>query len=302
MLESNENNRSLDIYHYLDFRQFLADWYTLKKRLDYRFSYNKWALMAGFKSRSFIRLVISAHRKLTDESARKILSTLDLEAGQHKYFMALVNFNLAADLPSREKYWKLVLETRNVKKDNLELDTYYFLSSHYCPKLQLLIKLENIDRTTAALASYLGLTSFQTEKYLNILKSMGIAKFSDQDLCWHSTVEDFRVESQQVDYAIQSFHKKSLEYAISSIQKPKDSRFYNSLIINLSPDNYTKINQEINEFLLLLQHRYQSAGNSQEKLYQINMSNIPISKNFKNIENIENIENITAASDLNDNE
>lgn len=52
-----------NISDYLDYRKFMLDSYNFKKKSTKKFSYSRWAEKAGFKSRSFLRLVMLGDRK-----------------------------------------------------------------------------------------------------------------------------------------------------------------------------------------------------------------------------------------------
>ncbi len=52
-----------NIFNYMDYREFLEDFYDEQKSANKAFSYQYFANKAGFKSKSFIKLVIDGKKK-----------------------------------------------------------------------------------------------------------------------------------------------------------------------------------------------------------------------------------------------
>jgi len=50
------------IFQYLNYREYLADWFQEKKKLNKSFSYKVLANKAGFKSKSFFPQVVDGSR------------------------------------------------------------------------------------------------------------------------------------------------------------------------------------------------------------------------------------------------
>ena len=67
-----------NIFNYMDFREFLKDFYTNHKAENPGFSFQIMADKAGFKSKSFIKLVIDGKKNLTADSLRKLNKVLKL--------------------------------------------------------------------------------------------------------------------------------------------------------------------------------------------------------------------------------
>jgi uncharacterized protein (TIGR02147 family) len=51
-------NLNSDIFNYSDFRAFLKDFYTDKKKQSKKFTFSLFAAMTGFSSPSFLKLVM----------------------------------------------------------------------------------------------------------------------------------------------------------------------------------------------------------------------------------------------------
>jgi uncharacterized protein (TIGR02147 family) len=78
------------IYDYIDYRQYLHDYYLYHKTKDSEFSYRFLAKMIGFSSPNFVKLVIDGQRNIGKESLPKIIDALGLKKKEAEYFSYLV--------------------------------------------------------------------------------------------------------------------------------------------------------------------------------------------------------------------
>ena len=223
-----------NIYSYLDYRKFLMDYYSSRKVREKDFSYTVWANEAGLTSRSYIRLVVSGKRNITLSYLEMLLMTLKLNKKETAFFKALVLFNQSTNLEEREFHWKEVIRNMDVKASNHQIDTYKFLSSHWCPKILSVVTLSDIDRSLKGLAQILDLSEKEVKSHLEILETLGM--LYEQDEQWLSTQTSYTVNSEYNNLALQSFHKNSLLQAIDKIELDSRERFFNSLLLSLSED------------------------------------------------------------------
>ena len=95
-----------NIYNYLNYREYLEDFYNERKKGDSTFSYQVFADKAGFKSKSFIKLVINSRKNLSKASIPKINRVLKLKEKAFSYFCDLIAFNHAKKLSERNRYFQ----------------------------------------------------------------------------------------------------------------------------------------------------------------------------------------------------
>lgn len=86
-----------DIYAYTDYRVYLRDQFSARRRKKDQFSFGRFARKAGLATKSTPKMVVDGKRRLTIESARKFSYGLDLDKRQTAYFEALVEFEQAND-------------------------------------------------------------------------------------------------------------------------------------------------------------------------------------------------------------
>jgi len=87
-----KNPKRVDVFKYLDYREFLSDY-----RDACGFSYRGFAELTGMKSPNFLKLVIIGQRGLGDRSRLPFKKVLKLTVNEDRFFWNLVAFNQAKD-------------------------------------------------------------------------------------------------------------------------------------------------------------------------------------------------------------
>jgi len=284
----------INIFEYLDYRAFLKAFYSSKKCQNTQFSYTLWGKEAGINNRSYLRLVISGHRNLTDDGIKKVLPTLGLRKIEQNYFIGLVKFNQASTIDEKEREF-IACKQLSLKITRVVFDTYAFLSSHWYPKIQVILGLGDIDRCANSIAKMIGLPISEVNNYLRALEEQGIAECIEGQ--WITKNKNFYVNDDQCgNFAIQSFHRKSLEIATNAIDKDPNERYFNSVLFALSQEEYESLNFELSSFTDQLLAKYANASNGKEKkIYQINVNNIPVSNSLIHLNESETNKSFTGS-------
>lgn len=71
-------DHSLSVFDFLDYRSFIRSWFALNKQGSKIFSHRYFAKRAGFKTSSFVKMVIDGKRSLTVESAARCAKAMRL--------------------------------------------------------------------------------------------------------------------------------------------------------------------------------------------------------------------------------
>ncbi len=89
------------IFEYLDYREFLKDYYNAKKEANPAFSLRVFSDKIGFKAKDFISRVMNGGKNLSSQSIPKVASGLRLGKHEAEFFVALVKFNQAETTDER---------------------------------------------------------------------------------------------------------------------------------------------------------------------------------------------------------
>ena len=85
----------ISVFDYTDYRRYLEDWYTEKKKENGSFSYQLMAERAGFANRGFVYLLVKGKRSISRDNCLKLSHALGHDRYEEQYFENLVAFNHA---------------------------------------------------------------------------------------------------------------------------------------------------------------------------------------------------------------
>ena len=104
-----------ELYSYLSYREYLADWFNARKAADARYSHRLFARRAGVSSPSLLKEVIAGRRNLTPATLEGFALALNLEGDDVGFFAALVQLDQAATDDERNTAWEQVASSRRLR-------------------------------------------------------------------------------------------------------------------------------------------------------------------------------------------
>lgn len=276
--KKNPDTLAPQVKNFVDYREFLRAWYDFQKSVNPQFSYAIWANKSGFKSRSFIRLVMLGKRTLGVDSIPLVLKSIGLHGEDSKYFTNLVHYAHSSNFESRDHYFNEILKLSK-GTGSLVKDSYRFLAQPKTTRVHLLINLKGFKASAEAIATSLDLSITEVKEILENLVQLGLAHHDQDHLAWKGTIKNIKLPDELGNLALQSFHSHSLKEAQSAIQLAPSTRHYESLIFFLDASQYAEATKELKQFSDYMARKYQTASESHSsKIYQINLNLIPASK------------------------
>ncbi len=104
-----------EIFEYLQYREYLKDFYQDQKTKKTGFTYARFSEKAGLGSPNYFKLVMDGEKNLTAANIVRFCRGLGLDHFERDYFEALVQFNQADDVEVRKHYQERLgrLKSRN---------------------------------------------------------------------------------------------------------------------------------------------------------------------------------------------
>jgi uncharacterized protein (TIGR02147 family) len=271
------------IWEYVEPTEFLKAHYQARKARQESFSFAVWAQEMGIKSRSFLRLVLIGKRSLTEDMAPLFAQNLKLNKSESLYFHHLVGLQRATQLQTKEYHSREISKLRSkflLKKHSLlevnRNDLFDFLASYQIPRLQVLLTLEEVNKTAENLARLLKMKESEVQSHLKNLQKLGLAELDQNTQQWRAIETQIGTPDSLGNIALQSFHRKSLEEAIQGLSLPKESRRYQSLVMALTEDQFQELHQDLRQTLEACLQKFETQKNQTKKVYQINLNIIPV--------------------------
>jgi uncharacterized protein (TIGR02147 family) len=130
----------IDIYQYLNYRQFLSDALMERKRGNPHFSYRYISNFLNLKSPGFMNWVIQGRRKLPEALIQRIADLFKLGEREREYFALLVKYNHCANIPEREAMFARLIDFQRKKSSLLRPEQHQLFTKWFYLAIRELIR------------------------------------------------------------------------------------------------------------------------------------------------------------------
>lgn len=268
------------IFEFTDYRKFLEAYYIEKKAMRRRFSYQKFADKAGFKTKTFLFKVIHGEKALSKRSIPHVAKAIGLKKREGIYFDAMVNFNDAKKSKERERHFnRMRAFMRRGPNKILREFQYSYFSKWWHPVIRELVTTRNFKNDFKALAKATlpairpkqAKDSVKLLLALNLIKKAGAGKYT-------KTTNVVTTGDEVQSFAIQNFHRDALTLSAGAIDRvPRRAREISGAVLYISKKNVAVIKSEIQEFRKRLLHIAEH-DRTADRVYLGHFSFFPLSK------------------------
>ncbi|MCB1214466.1 MAG: TIGR02147 family protein, partial [Deltaproteobacteria bacterium] len=266
------------IFSYLDYRLYLKDWYQLAKASRASFSFRAFSQRSGFASPNFFKLVMDGQRNLTEASLKKFVKGLGLNKQEQDFFRYLVFFTQAKSSSEKDRYYKLLIQSKKFKQlKPLEKKQYNYYSAWYHPVIRELITAADFDGTADFLVKRIKpiISLAQAEASLELLKNLGLIRLNKKNK-WEQSDSVLSTGAEVKSVVLFNYHKNLLSLSQEVLEKtPAKERDISAMTLGLSRDKIPLIKQKIQKFrqeiLKLVSDETQT-----EEVLQLNIQMFPV--------------------------
>jgi len=268
----------IDLYEYLDYRNFLRDLYHVNKLQDERFSYRSFALKIGFKSQSTLLMIIKGQRSLSLKSVAKLSKGIKLTENEETYFEILVKFNNETDDVLKKKNYLELLGTKDkMALSYLQLTQFKVLSSWYYLAIYVLIGTRDFSENTDFSQKLNGALSKQKAiKAVSELIEIGLIKVVNGNL--KQSQGAITIDDATRSEIIKVYHENMIKKSLESLKLDDClNRDFNGVTFSIPKDKYSIIVEKIRNFRKDINETTSSLENSTE-VYHLNLNLFPLTK------------------------
>lgn len=278
----SEKKPTKKIFEYLDYREFLKDYYNGKKEANPAFSLRVFSDRIGFKAKDFISRVMAGDKNLSSQSIPKVASGLRLGKHETEFFIALVKFNQASTMDERnaafETMQAVLKVVRFAEKQHLLGHAQYMVYSHWRHlTIRSLIGMFGFDGDYETLAKRVHphVTADEAKKSVKLLEECQLIK-KDKDGKYVLTENAITTGDRTSKLALRGFHQHCLKLAADSIDRdPPGKRHISGLTLGISQEGYDRIVERINAFrkeIALIAEEDQGS----DKVFQLQFALFPV--------------------------
>ena len=279
MAEKQEHRK---IFEYLDYREFLREYYQSKKAANPAFSLRAFSDKIGFKAKDFISRVMQGDKNLSTQSIQKIVTGLKFGKREASFFEDLVWFNQAETMDEKNSWFqKMQNELKIVRftEGQHQLAFYqYQVYSHWRHLVvRSLIGMYGFhgDFTSLAKSVHPTITIEEAKESVELLEKCNLVK-KNEDGSYELVNKDITTGDRTSKIALRGFHQHCLALGAESIDRdPPTMRNISGLTLGISQAGYEKIVERMSAFRKEIA-QIANEDKDADKVYQMQLLLFPI--------------------------
>jgi uncharacterized protein (TIGR02147 family) len=268
---------NLSIFDYLDYREFLRDFYKEQKRKHYYFSFRFLSQKTKIDPAHIAR-VFQCKRHLSEKSLAPFVALCKFNEEEKRYFDQLVSFNMARTDRQASQAFETLLSLSNIKSLTLRPEQYAFYTKWYYTAVRALIALRPFSaRDCRRIAQALSpcITAGQARDAIKLLLKLGLVQ-KNQDGILNVTDEHITTGTQWRSLAVNAFQAETLRLAQESLDRhAKALRDISTVTIGIKHARMDEIRQRIAEFRKSIINCAEE-DQDPDDVYQLNIQLFPL--------------------------
>ena len=265
------------IFEYLEYRDYLRDYYEYHKKKSSFFSFRYFGNKTGIDA-SFLVKVMQKQMHISNKTIPTLITFFKFDEKEAEYFELLVSYNKAKKQNDIKLYFEKLLSFRSPFVKTLVAEQYEFFKEWYNIALYELLTFHPYKGTIKELASKLNppIAVPEARKAVKLLKKLNLIK---KDSGGSLKVINKLVTTGEnwESIAIRNFQKKMIQLSSEAIDRfPKEHRDISTVTISLSKEQVEIMKERIKTMrkeLLEMADRETNAG----EVYQVNFQVFPLS-------------------------
>jgi uncharacterized protein (TIGR02147 family) len=267
----------LDPCEFLDYRDYLAELYRVRKAEKPWYSYKTFGDKAGMDA-SLLAKVLSKARHIADDSIGHFATACNLSDRFAEYFAAMVHFTKAKEDSEAREWFERMLSLRTNEARRLEGDGYAFYQRWYHTAIRAALDYFPYDGgNPEALGKHLLplVAPEQVRESIETLEALGLISRDAQGF-YRPTELGVTSGAGWKSVAVHTFQSETLRLALEGLDRiPKGLRNYSTLTMNLSAEDFEDVKERIRDFRQQLVKFIHSRSHG-DRVYQMNVQLLPL--------------------------
>jgi uncharacterized protein (TIGR02147 family) len=263
----------INIFDYTDYRQYLQDAYSERKRENPKFSYRFVASRVGFSSPGFFTNVLKGKKDISLNLAFKFADLFKLGRKQREYLELLLLFHKAGGNREKEEYLNRLLALRSSTVKKVAANQYEFYEKWYYTAVREALALHPFRGDFRELSAQIcpPITVAQARKSIELLEQLGLIR-KDAEGSYERTDAVISAGDEISRVLINAFQVQAMELAKHALDRlPSGKRNFSTLTLSISASTYSAMLDELREFRGKLLN-----SDNVDRVYQMNFQVFPL--------------------------
>jgi uncharacterized protein (TIGR02147 family) len=269
-----------DIFHYSDYRKFLHDWFEEKKRDNPAVSFRMIARQVGYKSPSYLPMLLSGKISMSLDMCIKFCAYMKLPKKKCDYFQNMVLFGNAASHEEQRLYFDRMRSFKEAAVHIVDSTHYRFYEKWYNSAIRALLEFFPLRDEYEAIGKLLipAITAREAEAAFELLKELKMIE-CDKDGFYRPAEAVISTGYDASGMAINTFLFNTLRLSESALGRfALDERNFSCLTLGISEDGFKEIRHELREF----RHKVLKIAEDDkaDRIYQFSFQLFPLSQKY----------------------
>lgn len=272
-----------DVLNYLEYREYLRDWFVESKKENRFTSYRYLGQKTGVDPAWLVR-VFQKEGHLNEEALPSFIRLCSLDDRRAEYFKVLYRFNKAKAKEVISEHYHRLMELREMEARILTNPEFVYFANWACTALRALIGISEDTSDFEVLAKKIIplVSTRDANNAFEVLKQLKLIE-PDSKGGWNITDQIVSTGGEVQSGAVREFHRRTLELAQESLDRFKvEERDVSSIVLTADEEDLPEIKRRIEEFrrgLLQFANRSESAN----RVYALNVSIFPLTDTVDNV-------------------
>jgi uncharacterized protein (TIGR02147 family) len=267
----------VNIFEYIDYRQYLRDAYAERRSESPKFSYRFIAGKVGFSSPGFFANVLSGKKDISLKLVLKFAELFRMGRKESAYFENLVLFNKATGASEKKEYLDRLLAMRGSRVKKVEAHQWEYFEKWHHTAVRELIALRPFHGDFRALAGMVNppITVQEARKSIELLERLGLIR-KGPDGAYERTDAAISAGDAISQALISAYQVQAMELAKYAMDHlPSGTRNFSTLTMSVSGPTYEAMLEELRGFRRRLLEMAQESD-SVDRVYQMNFHVFPV--------------------------
>jgi uncharacterized protein (TIGR02147 family) len=266
------------IFEYLEYRDFLKDFYEEKKAERSFFSYRLFGAKVDIDA-SYLAKVLIKSRHIANDSIKTVADFVGLAGAEAEYFEALVYFVKSKSHKQSKLLFEKLLSLKGVKANKLLDHQYAFYQKWYHSVIRSILEFYEFRDDYKALAEQVSppISVKEAKESVRLLEKLHLIK-KDETGVWRMTDAAITTGQEWNSLAVQSFQEETIKLSGDSLSRhPKKVRDISTVTMNINEKDFEEIKERIKEFRASI-IKYVNDQTLPDRVMQLNIQFFPVSR------------------------
>jgi uncharacterized protein (TIGR02147 family) len=274
-------NKRPDIYHYNDYRKYIADFQAWAFLQDRSYSKSHMTRLLGLpNSRSFLSDVLRGKR-ISAAFVERFIALFGFDTDEAEFFRALVRLNQCENAGERELYFEQLVALNRTPKRILRSESFAYYKDWYNPALRAILNVFDFDGENFSELAQLLVPSVSVPKIKKAFSLLLKLKLVEKNTngFYKPTETTIGTEDYLKNEILRQFQVKCLQLAQDAIvRESKQPQTMAINTISISKKGLQRIEQQIEHFRSQVRSIIKNDEDKPDVVYQIDVLFFPMSK------------------------